>query len=524
MNTIIQLIIENSATYFSFIPEGFLSFSIMIQLLYLSNLKKKSKNSIVLPFNRNVSIQTFCVLMITLLICLLLLNMNLSFSGFSFINNRSTYALKMFLIFAALLSLGTVSQSFFLEKLVVYEFYSLYLISILGSMLMLSASDFLSFYVSMEIQAFALYCMAALKKDSIFPCQSSLKYFIFSSVMTALFLLALSLLYGMTGTMSYKDLHCLFVFSSGYEYDIFFEFSIFSCLILFLTFVLFKIAGYPFHIWAIDVYEGIPISVTIILSFLIPITFLNFLVKISFIFGTFFQQIQFFILIFGIFSVYIGASLAVQQSRLKRFIICSGLSQVGIPITLLGCNTYVALELVYFYLFFYVLSTIALWNIYVFLYEFFGTDRNNTEYKTGTPLHIHDLVGSFYFNKIWVAFLIILFFSIAGIPPFAGFVIKVLFVTEAIKSTNIIVSISLLFTSAISTFYYTKLVKLASFDINNQPKRKFLFLSQDFTTILIYNLFSLILIIFILTFAFFSAETILVFIKNFYIHDIYNLK
>ena len=507
-------LINNSLAFKSQIPELFLAFSILLQLIFNTYWRNKNVSSHYY-LNNSVSIQTFFIL-----ICLLFLvfnsSLNNSYTSFLLINTEGTQLVKLLIVFFSVLALGPISQAFNLQKLNFFEFYTLFLFSILASLLLISASDFLTVYLLIEMQALCFYVLASFRKKSVFSSEAGLKYFIFGSIISCIYLIGVSLLYGCVGTLNFNDLKLIFLFFPFSEaFDGINHLVIISLILICITF-LFKLGVAPFHFWVPDVYEGAPISSTITFSFLPKIVFFDLLIKFSKIFGVAFQYIDTLFIVVGLISVAVGAFLALKETRLKRFIIYSSISQIGFPVVLLSSSNLDSMSSIYFFIIIYTLTAIVMWGGYVFLYEFSIKNLNFDENCTNKPIYISDLTGLFLFDNVWSFFFLLIFFALAGLPPLSGFLGKFIAVLSLVQENKIISGTILVFLASVSTFYYVKIIKMIFFEKKNQNNFKFIYVSNQTDYLSHYNCLVCVTILIILVHSFFFLDFWLLLSKYIY--------
>lgn len=511
--------INNKIAFYNSIPEIFFTIAILSQLLYNSSWRN-SNSATHFELNKMVALQSFFILVCTFFL-LLNCQYNAAFTNFLLSNDNSTNALKLILIFSSILALGPISQGFYLQKLNFFEFYTLYLFSILSSLLLISASDFLSVYLLIEMQALCFYILAASRKQSTFSIEAGLKYFIFGSVISCVFLFSLSLLYGAVGTLNFHDLNLIFSsFPFPSELNSLNTLVIFCILLISVT-LLFKLGIAPFHFWVVDVYDGSPISSTVIFSFLPKLVLFNLFIKISFIFGDAFKEIDYIFIFCGILSVAVGAFLALTQDRLKRFLIYSSISQVGFPIVIIGTKNLDCASSVYFFILIYILTSIVMWSGYLFLYQFLGKSSSFSKEKLNSPIYLSDLTILFKLDKIWAFFFMLIFFSIAGLPPLSGFAAKFLVIFFLITNSNIISATLLLFITSIATFYYVRVIKIIFFENIKTKELNFNFSANNLGLIFNYNCFVAVFCLFLLIHSFFFFDSWLIFSKYIYYNIIF---
>lgn len=442
----------------SFLPEFFLSISILFQLIFNIRIIKNSFFNYPI-IDKEVFYQT-----IFILICLLFLYYNLKiegfFSNFLFINDESTKLIKILILLSCVFTLNIIFQAFSLQFLNFFEFFTVFLLALLALLLLISVHDLLTFYLIIEMQSLCFYILAGFKRNSAFSAEAGLKYFISGAFMSGIFLLGCSILYGCVGTLNLNLLTLLFAFPLKY---IGIESLIgFSILCITAT-LLFKIACAPFHFWSPDVYEGAPLSSTIIFSIIPKFSLIFFFIKWICCLNILFININNYLLFCGSFSIFLGTLFALSQKRLKKLIIYSSIAQTGFLVAGLSTNSLDGFVAVFFFLIIYTITSILAWS-HISLFYSFQKKINFFYKKSINSLYVSSLTNFFQFNKLWTFSLIVIFFSIGGIPPLTGFLSKILILFEVLKSKNILVVIFLIVISALSVFYYIRMIKIISFE------------------------------------------------------------
>lgn len=395
-----------------------------------------------------------------ILVLALLINSDISGSVFNlFYCNQKTQTLKIFFILIACITIPFIKQSLVVQKINFIEYDIIFLLSILSGLLLISASDLLAVYILIEMQSLCFYVLASYRKTSAFSTEAGIKYFIFGSLFSCLFLFGLSILYGVSGCLSFHDLSLLSLFYYPDEFHDILNFSIYLITILFL----FKLGAVPFHFWAPDVYEGSPLASTIIFSILTKPILINLFLKWIFMIGNLYFSLYKFLALVGLLSIMVGTFLALKQKRFKRLVIYSSIAQVGFLLLSLSLNNYDGMVYTYFFLIVYVLTSILIWGNISVLYTF-ETKYNIFFRQKTSSLFISNLNNMFDYNYSWAILFIVIFFSVAGIPPFVGFISKIYILLELLYSKLQILSILVLLISSISIFYYIRIIKIIFFE------------------------------------------------------------
>jgi NADH-quinone oxidoreductase subunit N len=443
----------------SFFVEIFLSFSLLFQLFF---------NSSILTFLRYnfpiLVLETFSQ-SVFIVVCCFILNYNNFIEGFFFnflfLNDISSLLIKSILILLSIFLLFLLVRGSLLQNLNFFEYFNIFLISLSSLLLLINSADMLMSYLLLEIQTLSFYILSIFKRNSAFSVEAGLKYFISGSFISGIFLLGCSIIYGLTGTLNLNSLNSIFFFFfDDFFYILFLTFS----LILIIVVFFFKISLAPFHFWSLDVYEGAPISSTVIFGILPKISIFYFFMK-WFLISTNFFEIKIVLISCGFFSILLGSFFAIFQNRLKRFALYSSIAQVGFMIVAFSNLSFNSFVSIYFYLFVYLLSSLLLWiNILSFLQ--FQYNVSNFDLLTKTPLFLSSISYFFQRNKIWSFSNLLIFFSFAGIPPLSGFLSKMFILLSLIESNNLITAFCFVIVSSISVFYYLRVIKLVFFENN----------------------------------------------------------
>jgi proton-translocating NADH-quinone oxidoreductase chain N len=443
----------------SFIPEIFLSFCILFQLFFNSYIVNNIKFNFPI-ISKEIFFQVFFVF-----ICLLFLFFNNKIEGFFyfflFLNDFSTKIIKILLTIITLFILLPLKRSFISQNINFNEYFTLFLISFLSTLLITNASDMLSVYLVIELQTLCFYILASFRKNSSFSIEAGLKYFIFGSFISGIFLLGSAILFSSLGTLNFNSLNLLL--SIPFSKNLIEEYNFILLGISLITIVfLFKIGSIPFHFWIPDVYEGSPLVSTIIFSVVPKFAIFYLFFKWVSIVGLF-TQIKELLLFSGILSIFFGSFFAIRQKRLKRFIIYSSIAQTGFLTVSLVNTNYIGFLGLNFFLLIYIITSIIIW-INVSLLFSFQNKINIFQGKKMTPLFLSTLSSFFFVNSLWSVSILFIFFSLSGVPPFVGFLSKILVIYSLIKSSNIFSSFLLIIISAISVFYYLRVIKIIFFE------------------------------------------------------------
>tara|TARA_B100001741_G_scaffold285587_1_gene261875 strand:- start:591 stop:1787 length:1197 start_codon:yes stop_codon:yes gene_type:complete len=331
------------------------------------------------------------------------------------------------------------------------EYPILILSSILGMMIMISSNDLIIFYLGLELQSLALYVLASFNRDNVLSSESGLKYFVLSALSSGLLLYGCSLVYGFSGSTNFTYISNT---PTNTEYGIIFG------LVFIIVGLAFKISAVPFHMWAPDVYQGSPTSVTLFFAALPKVAALTVFIRILYTpFINLIDQWQTILVFISVASMIFGAVAAIGQSNLKRLIAYSSISHMGYALAGLASGSNQGIQSSIMYISIYLVMTLAFFSCLLML------RKKNIFYEK-----IEDLSGlSINHPILSISFLVVLF-SLAGIPPLAGFFAKFYIFMAVIEQSMYFLAIVGLLSTVIAAFYYLRLIKIIYFD---KPKEKY---------------------------------------------------
>lgn len=343
-----------------------------------------------------------------------------------------------------ILTLSTIiilylSKTYFLNKWFKnFEFFTLILLALLGMILLVETNDLIALYLSIELFSLSSYILATILKNSEFSTEAGLKYFVLGSLSSGLLLFGSTILYVFTGETNFTNISYLMWYNNNFELII--------GIMFILIAILFKLAAAPFHMWAPDVYEGAPTLITAFFAIVPKIALIGlFLNLIWFSFYSLFHQIQPILIIVSILSMLIGSIGALNQTKIKRLVAYSAISHIGFILLGLLCGTIYGIQATIIYIIIYIIMSIATFSIILITFK-------NTNY-------ISELSGLSRKNIILASSFSLILFSIAGIPPLAGFFSKYLILLEALNNNLIGLAIIGVIASSIAIFYYIRIIK-----------------------------------------------------------------
>ena len=419
------------------IPEIFLSLSLMFLLIL--GVFKRNGSSIV--YNLSIFILVITVPLI----------LNVPFSEELLIFNDGykidylSNFIKILIVISTLFVLLTSSQ--YLKSIKIYdvEYPILILSSILGMMVMVSSNDLIVFYIGLELQSLALYVLASFNRDNELSSESGLKYFVLSALSSGLLLYGCSLVYGFSSSTNFSQI--------SFNYNQSAQGVIFG-MVFILVGLAFKISAVPFHMWAPDVYQGSPTSVTLFFAILPKIAALTVFIRFLYTpFVNLIDQWQTIIIFLSIASMLFGAVAAIGQKNLKRLIAYSSISHMGYALAGLTTGTNEGIQSSVSYISIYLVMNLAFFSC------IFMLKREDKYYE-----NLEDLSGLSKNHPLLSFSFLIVLFSLAGIPPMAGFFAKFYVFMAVIEQSMFFLAIVGLLASVVAAFYYLRIIKVIYFD------------------------------------------------------------
>ncbi len=425
------------------LPEIFISLSIMF--LLLAGVFKKNSSNLV-----------FSLSIISLIISLgLIINFPTEQEFFLFNDGYKIDQLSIFMKIATILAGIFVLISSYnytkIEKISKIEYPILILCAILGMLVMIGSYDLIVFYIGLELQSLSLYVLAAFNRNSLKSSEAGLKYFVLSALSSGILLYGCSLIYGYSGSTNF-NLISENIILSNYG-------NVFG-LVFILAGLAFKISAVPFHMWAPDVYEGSPTSVTLFFAIVPKIAALTVFIRFLYVpFLSLIDQWQTIIIFLSIASMVFGAIAAIGQKNIKRLIAYSSIGHMGYALAGLAVGTNSGIQNSIIYICIYVIMNLGIFCC------LFMMKRNDQFFD-----NLDDLSGLSKNHPLISLSLLILLFSLAGIPPLAGFFAKFYIFISVIEKSMYFLAIVGLVSTVISAFYYLRVIKIIYFD---PPKEKY---------------------------------------------------
>jgi NADH-quinone oxidoreductase subunit N len=328
-----------------------------------------------------------------------------------------------------------------------FEFAILVTLATLGMMVLISAGDLIALYLGLELQSLALYVIAAMHRDNARSSEAGLKYFVLGALSSGMLLYGCSFIYGYTGTVSFEGIAAAL---TGADVSMGLVFG----LVFLLAGLAFKISAVPFHMWTPDVYEGAPTPVTAFFAAAPKVAGMAILIRVLFeAFPDIVPQWQQIIVFVSIASMVLGSFAAIGQRNIKRLMAYSSIGHVGYALVGLAAATPQGVQGVLVYLAIYVAMTLGTFACILAM----RTDKGQLE-------DIHDLSGLARTNPVLGFVLVALLFSLAGIPPLAGFFAKFYVFLAAVNGGLYALAVIGVVASVIGAYYYLRLIKIICFD------------------------------------------------------------
>lgn len=352
-----------------------------------------------------------------------------------------TLACKLVILISASVILLLSLDYYANHRLAIYEYTLLILLSVLGMLILVSARDLISLYLGIELVSLSLYVLAGMERKRQYSTEAALKYFLLGALSSGLLLLGSTLIYTFAGETTFSGLSAFL----WYGHD---NLGIKAGAVLMMVALLFKLAAAPFHMWAPDVYEGSPTIVTAFFAIVPKIAILTTLITLLFgpFLGLWDEGLQSLILVAACASLVVGALGGLNQTKLKRLLAYSAIGHMGFMLLAVGTSTLWSLQAVYTYIIYYIVMSLASFTLVLSIFK-------------GSLNYIAQLSGLSRTQPVLAASLALTLFSMAGIPPLAGFLSKYLVLLAAIENQFYLVSIIAVLTSVISAFYYLRIIK-----------------------------------------------------------------
>ena len=333
------------------------------------------------------------------------------------------------------------------EKIERFEYPILVLLATLGMLMMISANDMIALYMGLELQSLALYVVAALNRDSVRSTEAGLKYFVLGALSSGMLLYGCSLVYGFTGATGFEQIAAA---ATGEQVNLGLIFG----LVFIIAGLAFKVSAVPFHMWTPDVYEGAPTPVTAFFAAAPKVAAMAMFIRaMTAAFPNITPDWQQIVVFISIASMVLGAFAAIGQNNIKRLMAYSSIGHMGFALVGLAAGGKEGVKGVVIYLAIYLVMTIGTFACILAMRR-----------RNGTVETIPDLSGLARNNPMMAFVLAMLMFSLAGVPPLAGFFAKFYVFLAAIQAGLYPLAVIGVLASVVGAYYYVRIVKIMYFD------------------------------------------------------------
>ena len=425
------------SAYYPLLPELLLAVGAMALLMVGAVLGETSTNLV-----------TGCALFLLLIVGLLVLaipaDKSVLFGGSFVVDGFGRFMKVLALIgsgAAIVMSIGFLE----LPSRQMFEYAVLILLATTGMMVLISAGDLIALYLGLELMSFSLYVVAAIDRDNVRSTEAGLKYFVLGALSSGMLLYGCSLIYGFTGTVTFAG-----IASAATEGGVGLTFG----LVFLFAGLCFKISAVPFHMWTPDVYQGAPTPITAFFAAAPKVAAMAIFLRVALTaFPAIMLQWQQILSFVAIASMLLGAFAAIGQTNIKRLMAYSSIGHMGFALIGLAAGTSEGVQGVLVYLTIYVTMTLGAFACILAMRR-----------EEGPIETISDLAGLARTNGPMAFLFAMLLFSLAGLPPLAGFFAKFYVFLAAIKAGLYVLAVIGVIASVIGAYYYLLIVKVMYFD------------------------------------------------------------
>lgn len=384
----------------------------------------------------------------------------------SLITDELTGSFKIAILLTTSCCFAISQQYWRQQSSAAFECVILILCASLSMLILTSSYDLITLYMAIELQSLSFYALAASNKTSEFSTEAGLKYFLLGALSSGILLLGCSLIYGFTGITNFQEFSRLLVGFPEHAYNLarLSETGFFLGVLCVAVGFLFKLTAAPFHMWAPDVYEGSPTAITALFSIVPKIALLGVCFRLFHVsFYDIMPTWQTLFLIASALSMLLGSLAAIYQTRIKRLLAYSSISHMGYMLLGFSCGTVQGIQAVIFYLIIYIIMSVNMFSLLLGLQQAgpaSATRMNRIKYIT-------DLRTLGITHPVLAVTLTVTLFSLAGIPPLAGFCAKFYVFFTALSTRFYALALLGILTSTISCFYYIRIIRAMYFDTQN---------------------------------------------------------
>src|SRR3990167_585725 len=373
-----------------------------------------------------------------------------------FVLDSLSVSLKILVLIAMVLTLGYSDSYNKINCIPANEFYVLSLLSTLGMMILVSSTNFLTLFLGLELMSLPIYAMAALMRSKDRCIEAAMKYFIIGAVASSMLLYGFSLLFGATHSLDLQT-----VSTAIAETPLTQNLILLFALVFVIAGLAFKLGAAPFHSWVPDVYDGAPNSVTLLISAAPKLAAFGLFVRVL-MYGVPSLHVQWdhVLIALGLLSIAIGNLVAIVQTNIKRLLAYSSIAHIGFIMLGLGCGTVRGDGAAFFYMVTYALTSLGAFGVITLLSR---TDFDANE--------LSDFAGLSQ-TQPWLAFMMLLMmFSLAGIPPLVGFMAKLGILEALISAHSVWLAVVAIIFSIIGVYYYIRVVKVMYFEESHRSEK-----------------------------------------------------
>jgi len=368
--------------------------------------------------------------------------------GGAFVADTFSRVMKVLTLFGSAVAVVLSAQFFKREGMARFEYPVLILLATTGMMMMISANSLIALYMGLELQSLALYVVAAFNRDSARSSEAGLKYFVLGALSSGMLLYGASLVYGFTGSVGFPEIAAAISASGSQQLGLVFG------LVFIIAGLAFKISAVPFHMWTPDVYEGAPTPVTAFFASAPKLAAMALFIRVMMTPFTdaagSWQQIVVFI---ALASMALGAFAAIGQRNIKRLLAYSSIGHMGFALVGLAAGSQQGVSGVVIYMLIYMIMTLGTFACVI------AMRRNGRHVE-----QISDLAGLARTDKVLAFVLAVQMFSLAGIPPLAGFFAKYFVFLAAVQAGLYTLAVLAVIASVVGAYYYLRIVKVMYFD------------------------------------------------------------
>lgn len=399
-------------------------------------------------FHRVTLLSKISIVVVLFIVCVMPSEQETAFHG-AFITDAYAIFMKAIVLSAALVVLMISRKSLSSEDITQYEYPILVLFAVIGMMVMISANDLISLFIGLELQSLSLYVLTALRRDDLKASEAGMKYFVLGALSTGLLLYGCSLIYGYTGTTNFEVIANIIKTSPGVSL------SMMLGLVFLMAGLVFKVSAVPFHMWTPDVYEGAPISITTFLASAPKVAGFALITRVFISpFMHLLPQWQMLLCGVAIASMILGAFGALVQRNIKRLLAYSAIGNMGYALIGIVVGTEEGVRASTLYVLLYIIMIVGVFACLL------NITRRSQE--TNTIEELKGLIRMYPGTSFILSFLL---FSMAGIPPLAGFLGKLYVFKAAVSEGFYVLAVIGVLSSVVAAAYYLWIIKAILMDV-----------------------------------------------------------